>query len=289
MFKKIAIHNGVFHADDVVSVALIKELYGEDIILERVSFRDKETQGSLVARGFTFIDIGEGQFDHHQLEHKTDEYKYACNGILKSALGLVLDQCVADGKLTEEEVRYMLNKGLYSLQAKDNGQDISMDTFMVSPFEYIVWLNSEDIYSGEQEVMCREAIAMSQKIIRGMINGARKSIQEHEECIAAFKAAENGVANFPCHMTNGITECQQWNEEHPEHKIVFYTFPGGEGGYMIRAVNKPGKKEVMQPLRFCGLRNEELNEAAGIDDGIFVHASGFLGSAGSLENCYGLI
>ncbi len=288
MFEKIVIHNGLFHADEVVSVALIMELYGEDIKIKRISFRDEKRQEELAARGYTLIDIGEGQFDHHQQEHKTDAFKYACNGILKSALGLVLDQCVADGKLTEEEVKYMLNKGLYSLQAKDNGQDINMDSFTVSPFGYIAWLNSEDVYGEEQDGCCGETIDMSRKVIRGMINGARKSIREHKECIAAFKAAKNGVANFPRHMTNGITECQQWNEEHPEHKILFYTF-GSEGNYMIRGVNKPGKMKVIQPLRYCGFRDKELNASAGISDCIFVHASGFLGSAGSLESCYKLI
>lgn len=36
---------------------------------------------------------------------------------------------------------------------------------------------------------------------------------------------------------------------------------------------------------YRGLRNEDLNKAAGITDGVFVHAAGFIGAATSLESC----
>ena len=36
---------------------------------------------------------------------------------------------------------------------------------------------------------------------------------------------------------------------------------------------------------FRGLRGEELNYAAGINDGEFVHMGGFMGGAWSLESC----
>jgi uncharacterized UPF0160 family protein len=291
MFEKIAVHSGVFHADDVVSVAFIKELYGENIRIERVSQRDAETQGRLAARGYTLIDVGCGEFDHHQPEHKTDEYKYADNGILKSALGLVLDQCVADGKLLAEEVKFLLDKGLYTLQAKDNGQDVKKDSLTDSPFEYIAWLNCDDIYSEDQDEFFLGAVDITQVVVHRMILDARKVVKEHEECIEALQNAKDGIVNFPHYMTNGVKECQRWNEKHtPEERILFITFPDEKGGgYKIRGINKPGKMEVIQSLRFCGLRDEELNEAAGISDGIFVHANGFLGGAGSLESCYKLI
>ena len=36
---------------------------------------------------------------------------------------------------------------------------------------------------------------------------------------------------------------------------------------------------------YRGLRDDELNKAAGITDGAFVHAAGFIGGAWSLESC----
>jgi len=33
------------------------------------------------------------------------------------------------------------------------------------------------------------------------------------------------------------------------------------------------------------LRNADLNQAAGITDGVFIHAAGFIGAATSLESC----
>lgn len=291
MFEKIAVHDGVFHADDVVSIAFIKELYGENIRIKRVNQRDTETQKELAARGYTLIDVGCGEFDHHQPEHKTDECKYMNNGILKSSLGLVLDQCIADGKLLAEEVKFLLDKGLYVLQAKDNGQDVKMDGLTESPFGYIVWLNCDDIYSEEQDEFFLGAVDITQVVVHRMILDARKVVREHKECIEALKNAKDGVVNFPHYMTNGVKECQRWNKKHTsKEKILFLTFPDKNGNeYKILGISKPGKLEVIQPLRFCGLRDEELNKAAGISDGIFVHANGFLGGAGSLESCYKLI
>ena len=36
---------------------------------------------------------------------------------------------------------------------------------------------------------------------------------------------------------------------------------------------------------YRGLRDQELNKAAGIEDGAFVHAAGFIGGAWSIESC----
>jgi len=60
----------------------------------------------------------------------------------------------------------------------------------------------------------------------------------------------------------------------------------GEGNFRIQAVSESGfTNRVSIHKDFRGLRNDDLNSAAGITDGVFIHAAGFIGAATSLESC----
>ena len=283
MFKKVAVHDSVFHADDVVAVAAIRVLYGYEPAILRIPSRDDKKQEKARQDGFTLVDIGGGEFDHHGAAR---DWQYN-NGIYLSALGKVLKQAVKDGKLAQEELDILLFNGLYDLQAKDNGQDFDG---VPSPFGFVHWLNSEDISDDICQIwQFRLAVEIAINIFASMLNDAKKSIAEHEECVAVFKAmGEDGIANFPHYMSHGVRECQQWNDRFPEKEVKFFTFPMRIGGYRIQGVNKVGSFKLNHELKYKGLRNEELNAAAGITDGIFVHATGFIGGADSLESCYKL-
>lgn len=282
MFEKIAVHNSVFHADDVVACAAIEVLYGIPKEVVRIPFRDDEKQEKLREEGFALIDIGGGEFDHHGAAR---DWQYN-NGIYLSALGKVLKQAVRDGKLTQEELNILLFNGLYDLQAKDNGQDYDG---VSSPFGFVKWLNNDDVEDDRYQVwQFRLAVEIATKVFASMLEDAKKFAPEHEECVKAFRAmGEDGIANFPHHMSHGVLECWRWNEVYPEKEVKFFTFPAKDG-YRIHGVNKVGSFELNHELKYKGLRNEELNAAAGITDGIFVHATGFLGGADSLESCYKL-
>lgn len=56
--------------------------------------------------------------------------------------------------------------------------------------------------------------------------------------------------------------------------------------YRIQTVSESGFSNRVSILKkYQGLRGHELNKAAGIPDGEFVHAAGFIGGAWSLESC----
>ena len=232
--------------------------------------------------GFVLIDIGGGEFDHHQPEARKDTY---ANGVIKSSLGHILDRAVSDEILTAEELEILLFNGIYALQAHDNGQGFNG---VPSPFWFVSHLNSDDPADDEAQFAAfNEAVGMAAKVLRSMVNNARKIGPEHIECVAAFEAmGDDCVADFPHHMKNSVQECQLWNEEHPEKKVRFFTFPSLRGGFMVQGVNRIGSFVLDHSLPFKGLHDEELNRAAGITDGIFVHANGFLGSTESLASCH---
>jgi len=283
MFEKVAVHDSVIHPDEVTANAVINVLYGEPKSVIRIPARDEEAIEKARQEGYTLIDIGGGQFDHHGAAR---DWQYN-NGIYLSALGKVLKQAVKDGKLAQEELNVLLFNGLYDLQARDNGQDFDG---VPSPFSFVHWLNSEDISDDICQIwQFRLAVEIATNIFASMLNDAKKSAPEHEECVKAFKAmGEDGIANFPHYMSHGVKECQQWNDRFPEKEVKFFTFPMKNGGYRIQGVNKIGSFKLNHELKYKGLRNKELNAAAGITDGIFVHATGFIGGADSLESCYKL-
>jgi uncharacterized UPF0160 family protein len=267
----------------VVAVAAISVLYGDPEDIVRIPSRDKEAHVSYTEQGYTLIDIGEGQFDHHGAAR---DWQYSGNGIYLSALGKVLKQAVKDGKLKQEELDVLLFNGLYAIQAQDNGQDYDG---IESPFSFVRWMNGHDPADDhDQAWRFEDAIKMAKRIFAAMVRDAKEAILDHSECVKAFKAmGETGIADFPHHMSHGVLECQMWNKLYPEEEVKFFTFPN-HGSYMVQAVNKVGSFALNHELPFKGLRDEELNAAAGITDGVFVHANGFIGGADSLESCHKL-
>jgi len=278
-FKKVAFHDFVFHADDVACAAIIQVLYGKPEKSIRISARDINTLEKATSDGFTLVDVGGGAFDHHSTDSREDTY---ANGVIKSALGHILDQALHDGKITIYEMEYLLSRGLYSLQAQDNGQDF---TGLPSPFGFVRWLNgSNPADDNAQMLQFNIAVEMSVRIIESMLVAAKKAFPDHKDFLVACINIKNGIVDLPHYMATAVEEAQDWNDNH-DTQIMFFTFPGADGNYRIQAVNKRGSFDIVCELAFKGLRNHQLNDAAGITDGIFVHPSGFIGAAESLASC----
>ena len=59
--KRMAVHNGIFHADDVFGVALMQSIYND---LEIIRTRDDE----LIKTCDIVSDVGNGKYDHHHVD-----------------------------------------------------------------------------------------------------------------------------------------------------------------------------------------------------------------------------
>lgn len=83
---KLAVHNGVFHADDVLCVAMIKNKLKELGLsreVEIIRSRNPET----LAQADIIMDVGGGKYDHHSSDNPAQE-----NGVLMAACGKVADE-----------------------------------------------------------------------------------------------------------------------------------------------------------------------------------------------------
>ena len=117
---RIATHNGKFHADELLAIAMIKYAVRkasgwkassgepEPVKFEIIRTRDPEE----IAAADIAVDVGNGPFDHHT---SMDRYR---NGILMSACGKVLAAVEGDEML----VSLMNTWTLYAVQSTDNGE-----------------------------------------------------------------------------------------------------------------------------------------------------------------------
>lgn len=70
-----------------------------------------------------------------------------------------------------------------------------------------------------------------------------------------------------------------------EDKVIYVVYPGGDS-FRIQAVPVSSSSFISRkalPEAWRGLRDEKLSEATGVEGGVFVHASGFIGGNKTLE------
>lgn len=84
MIKMVVVHDGVYHTDDVVAVALMKML-NPDIFVLRLSEAELPPESDEVV----IADIGGGKFDHHQegAALRKDGRKHAACGLILKEFG----------------------------------------------------------------------------------------------------------------------------------------------------------------------------------------------------------
>jgi len=148
MELKIATHNGIFHADEVTAIALLKLFTEYDISVQRLKH---DTEG--FSEYDMVIDIGrkfdgEKCFDHHQ-------YKGG-----KSSAGLIWEY------LNQENSYPNISKLIKMVDANDVG------AIKAKPFEYpslIKHFNSNgDIYGDEQDLCFTKAVDFAFTVLQSM-------------------------------------------------------------------------------------------------------------------------
>ncbi len=88
--NKIGTHNGVFHADEITAIAVIKIFTGSNP--EIIRTRDKDVLNNILQEGGILIDVGgeynfeKGIFDHHHSKNGVNNMASA--GIIADALGI---------------------------------------------------------------------------------------------------------------------------------------------------------------------------------------------------------
>ncbi|MFT6154818.1 MAG: uncharacterized UPF0160 family protein [Bermanella sp.] len=273
----IATHNGNFHADDVFSIAALKNIYPS---FKLIRTRDLE----LIGKADIVIDVGgeydsdAGRFDHHQRGGAGERE----NGTPYSSFGLVWKK--------------------YGLQICEGNQDVasSVDAGLVSTIDAIDCGYVKGVSEG---------ISLSQTI--SMFNPTWQEDSHFDSCfdeavefashiLTRFIASSNGGISAKAIVAKAIENAEDprvivleqytpWKRTvHAlSEQALYMIYPSETGQWRIQTVPvEPGSFEDRQPLpkEWAGLSDTELQNVTGIDDAMFCHNGLFIAGAKSFES-----
>jgi uncharacterized UPF0160 family protein len=275
--KTIVTHNGNFHADDVFSIAALKNIFPSFTLIRT---RDLE----VIAKADIVIDVGgeydpeAGRFDHHQRGGAGKRE----NGIPYSSFGLIWQK--------------------YGVDICAGNQDVAnaVDTGLVSTIDAIDCGHVEGIYDG---------ISLSQTI--SMFNPTWQEDSHFDSCfdeavdfasrvLTRFIASASGGISAKTIVAKAIDNAQDprvivldkyipWKRTvHAlSEKALYMIYPSQTGQWRIQTVPvEPGSFEDRKPLPkdWAGLSDKTLQQVTGINDAMFCHNGLFIAGAESFES-----
>ncbi|OAG31894.1 hypothetical protein NEDG_00369 [Nematocida displodere] len=304
--KLIVTHDNNFHMDDVIACFMLSTIYPKSTIIRT---RDQAT----IDRGDYVVDVGgvynpaTHRYDHHQREC-TETYNSAYTIKLSSA-GMVFKHHAREFlaalglQSRAKEHNSLLISRLYheyflAVDANDNGVDASdnpkylertLDDIVASlnPLSYPPGTSFEG-----QESARMERFTMAMEIMGAdLVRFCEKLHKEIERCysilITPFIEATSNyiVLQKSCRFS---TMLQILNDLYNKQVYICIYPRASNAGviYSILCIPKANLKYTPEaPLleAWRGCREDKLHAYPGLEDALFVHASGFCGAAKTLS------
>ncbi len=279
----IVVHDGVFHADDVLAVALLRyamrNQWGEkelDIIRTR-NPETIETANIVLDVGMT--DIADGniiKFDHHQPDSQSYE-----NGIKMAACGKLAAHIFNDIDILERLKPVVF----YPVEAQDNGQEYERP----NPLDFVRHLNAVNIYSDEQTNQFMLAVNITVEILASMIDHIKFDIETEEhvtERITDATEKNSSVLILDMFCPSWKRQVVEYNLNHYDNMIMSCIFKGNDGKWTI--LNVPESLDSFNAISYApeewrGLSGEELREVSGLNLE-FCHKAGFMAIANDFNS-----
>ena len=277
----IATHNGNFHADDVFSIAALKNIYPS---IKLIRTRNLE----LIAKAHIVIDVGgeydpdAGRFDHHQRGGAGERE----NGIPYSSFGLIWQKYGVKICQGNQEVANSVDAGLVStIDAIDCGYAEGVTKGInqgISLSQTISMFNPTWQEESHFDTCFDEAVEFASRVLTRFIASANGGISAKD---IVAKAIEN--AKDPRVIV--LEQYTPWKRTvHALSEVALYmVYPSNSGQWRIQTVPvEPGSFEDRKPLpnAWAGLSDQALKDATGIDDAMFCHNGLFIAGAESFES-----
>lgn len=258
--KSIVVHGGVFHADDVFTVAytqLLRAHYGVGALNVIRTF--KVADYMTFENGYLVADIGKGEFDHHFPEAEKER---RANGVPYAAFGLVV-KAFHEGFLNETEYELLDKKLIESLDEHDNcgrGNELSS---VISSFN-----KNWDDPDPNMYTRFFDAVDLAYKILEKFIDNIRSFAK------AKRIAGEQIIEGNAIYM-DMYAPVNEYFADNPD--VLYVGSPSLRGTYQMITVKDPrgvAKKLFPEEIRGISYPDGVFN-----DDGLsFCHPSGFMAS-----------
>jgi len=275
--KTIATHNGNFHADDVFSIAALKNIYPS---FNLIRTRDLE----LIGKADIVIDVGgeydpdAGRFDHHQRGGAGARE----NGIPYSSFGLIWQKYGLEICKGNHDVANAVDAGLVStidaidcghVEGVSKGISLSQTISMFNP----TWQENSHFDS-----CFDEAVDFASRILTRFIASANGGI-------SAKVIVANAIDNAKDPRVIVLEKYTPWKRTvHAlSEQALYMVYPSSSGQWRIQTVPvEPGSFEDRKslPAQWAGLSDQALQDVTGIDDAMFCHNGLFIAGAESFES-----
>ncbi|MGN0940532.1 MAG: MYG1 family protein [Selenomonadaceae bacterium] len=288
-YVRVVVHDGIFHADDVMCVALIRVMTTLPVSVIRT-----RNLGAYKDEGF-ILDVGaedsEGarflHLDHHQEGSGERE-----NGVKMSACGKLADWLFRD---TPEVLTELHRQFLAQIEAMDNGQDMPELGAHVLAFVYTfngTWIETsgseeesrafaDKAFSAASDIATMIARRMLRRIVDDMA-----AEQLVDDCIAKSKGRVITLDKYMPWKPSVIRENKR-RKENGEMPFLLMLFPGLDGNYHIQTVPvdfHTFEDEMKLPEAWAGLEGDALAKATGLSDAVFCHKGRFMAIFKSKES-----
>lgn len=257
--EKAFTHSGKFHSDDVFSAALLTYLNPNIQIIRDYSI-PKDFDGIV-------FDIGGGSFDHHQKGAlvRDNGIPYAAFGLLWKEFGLSI--------LSTDDAESFDKSFIQPLDYSDNTGERNDLAEIISLFNPR-WDEDKDT-----DICFNEAKDIAFKILTNKIEMIKSINRAKDFVFESIKKAKGNIAV--------LSTRAPWKNFINGTDIEFVVYPSDRGGYNAQGVPKTvGNNElkISFPQEWRGKTAKELKDITGIETLSFCHNSGFLISAGKLED-----
>jgi uncharacterized UPF0160 family protein len=271
-YIKLAVHDGQFHADDVLSVVLM-ELFWLGGKADVVRTRDSDLLGRCIR-----LDVGEGLLDHHG--RAAEAGVAACTKVwaLLRQSGLVPPYAVAE---IDDIVR--------AVAAWDTGTNtvphplpyVGALSGLASAYEAGGYCGTYAMEDCGYDHQFNRALDMTRCHIKAILGRATAAYAAETCALRCIEAAgDNQVVVFDRESRCAPVKEMLWERKSP---AVFYVSPEAEDDWRILCAHDPEALEFspfnsrkLLNEEFRGLRGDALSEKSGIPGGIFCHAAGFI-------------
>ena len=270
----VNVHDGLFHADDVLCVAMLERQYGAhnvkvlrtrndeawkvaDFILD-----NSREYPELIANGKVYL-------DHHDQEETKAKHE---NGIYK---------CAADklASFLGYPEKFWI-KAMYGVSALDNGQK----TEYPNPFSFIdalnvVWTEGFVNNDPQQEAAFEQAVEMAGVVLDRIM----KQIDAEEKALPeVFKGIDNashGIAIFPCYLDGWLAETIKQNKATYAEEILIGIFRSSPTEWKVQCIPvdyNTTDTHVLFPKSWHGKSPKEIEEASDIKGATFCVNTGWI-------------
>lgn len=251
--KKIVVHSGAFHCDDVAVAALLLTAFpGAEVIR---TFKPEAYTGD----DTVIADIGFGRYDHHQ-----QDCKLRADGRKRAACGLIFEDFWQEIGFSQKSAEIFERSYIIPIEDQDNGAKDENGNLIRNPLSEAVkafnpsWNSSE---SSDEAFM--RAVDFLKLVIENELRRTRASEEAETVLADAVKNQENGIVVLDKFIPCGYLKNNK--------DIRYIVFPSQRGGWEVQAND-----------RAVGLPKAWLtNKPSGCD---FVHPNGFVARFNRVED-----